>query len=42
MPSNTYNVAISANSTADGAAIIQWPTTGGSNQQWKLVRIACP
>ncbi|MFD2689235.1 alpha-L-fucosidase [Streptomyces phyllanthi] len=24
-------------SSADGAAIIQWPWTGGTNQQWKLL-----
>ncbi|MCL8017275.1 alpha-L-fucosidase [Streptomyces sp. AS02] len=23
-------------SSADGAAVIQWPSTGGTNQQWKL------
>ncbi|MDX3452618.1 RICIN domain-containing protein [Streptomyces sp. ME02-8801-2C] len=24
-------------SSADGAAVIQWPSTGGTNQQWKLL-----
>ncbi|MCX5051309.1 MULTISPECIES: alpha-L-fucosidase [unclassified Streptomyces] len=24
-------------STADGATLIQWPSTGGTNQQWKLL-----
>ncbi|BFV56518.1 hypothetical protein KCMC57_up16220 [Kitasatospora sp. CMC57] len=24
-------------STADGAAVIQWPSSGGTNQQWKLL-----
>ncbi|WP_079158474.1 alpha-L-fucosidase [Streptomyces caniscabiei] len=24
-------------SSADGAALIQWPSTGGTNQQWKLL-----
>ncbi|MGN9761970.1 RICIN domain-containing protein [Streptomyces sp. SD31] len=24
-------------STADGGAVIQWPWSGGSNQQWKLL-----
>ncbi|MCL8017219.1 alpha-L-fucosidase [Streptomyces sp. AS02] len=27
---------VSGASSADGAAIIQWPSTGGTNQQWKL------
>ncbi|WP_371320647.1 PQQ-dependent sugar dehydrogenase [Saccharothrix yanglingensis] len=26
-------------STADGARIVQWPDTGGTNQQWRLVRL---
>ncbi|CAL9442109.1 hypothetical protein SUDANB95_02255 [Actinosynnema sp. ALI-1.44] len=26
-------------STADGAQVIQWPDTGGANQQWLLVRV---
>jgi alpha-L-fucosidase len=26
-------------STADGAAVIQWPTTGGANQDWRLVPV---
>ncbi|MER7835973.1 alpha-L-fucosidase [Streptomyces sp. NPDC096040] len=28
---------VSDGSTADGAAVIQWPWNGGANQQWKLV-----
>ncbi|MGY1496853.1 alpha-L-fucosidase [Streptomyces sp. QTS52] len=28
---------VSGASSADGAAIIQWPSTGGTNQQWKLL-----
>ncbi|MGW2571952.1 RICIN domain-containing protein [Streptomyces sp. NPDC001537] len=24
-------------STADGALVIQWPWTGGTNQQWRLL-----
>ncbi|MFI6931050.1 alpha-L-fucosidase [Streptomyces sp. NPDC050287] len=28
---------VSGASTADGGAIIQWPWTGGTNQQWKLL-----
>nr|WP_258193793.1 RICIN domain-containing protein [Streptomyces sp. MA5143a] len=28
---------VSAASSADGAAVIQWPWTGGTNQQWKLL-----
>ncbi|GAA2630073.1 alpha-L-fucosidase [Streptomyces vastus] len=28
---------VSGASTADGAAVIQWPWTGGTNQQWKLL-----
>jgi hypothetical protein len=32
--------AVVANaSTADGAAVIQWPTTGGANQDWRLVPV---
>ncbi len=26
-------------STADGADVIQWPDTGGANQQWQLVKL---
>jgi alpha-L-fucosidase len=26
-------------STADGAAVIQWPSTGGTNQDWQLVAL---
>ncbi|WP_055711440.1 alpha-L-fucosidase [Streptomyces torulosus] len=28
---------VSDASSADGASIIQWPSTGGTNQQWKLL-----
>ncbi|MEV6210690.1 alpha-L-fucosidase [Kitasatospora sp. NPDC051914] len=28
---------VSDASTADGAVVIQWPWTGGTNQQWKLL-----
>ncbi|GHH89735.1 RICIN domain-containing protein [Streptomyces capitiformicae] len=28
---------VSGASGADGAAVIQWPSTGGTNQQWKLL-----
>lgn len=28
---------VSGASSADGAVIIQWPSTGGTNQQWKLL-----
>ncbi|WTI42969.1 alpha-L-fucosidase [Streptomyces sp. NBC_00589] len=28
---------VSDGSTADGAAVIQWPWNGGTNQQWKLL-----
>ncbi|MDX5566110.1 alpha-L-fucosidase [Streptomyces sp. ID05-04B] len=28
---------VNAASSADGAAVIQWPWTGGTNQQWKLL-----
>ena len=28
---------VSGASSADGAALIQWPSTGGTNQQWKLL-----
>ncbi|MFE7835151.1 alpha-L-fucosidase [Streptomyces sp. NPDC057474] len=28
---------VSGASSADGAGIIQWPSTGGTNQQWKLL-----
>ncbi|MFE2061127.1 alpha-L-fucosidase [Streptomyces sp. NPDC059467] len=28
---------VSGASTADGGAVIQWPSSGGSNQQWKLL-----
>jgi hypothetical protein len=27
---------VNANSTADGAALIQWPCSGQSNQRWRL------
>ncbi|MDR6592444.1 glucose/arabinose dehydrogenase [Saccharothrix longispora] len=26
-------------STADGARVVQWPDTGGTSQQWRLVRL---
>ncbi|MFC3895735.1 family 43 glycosylhydrolase [Lentzea rhizosphaerae] len=26
-------------STADGAEVVQWPDTGGTNQQWQLVKL---
>ncbi|GHH43298.1 family 43 glycosylhydrolase [Lentzea cavernae] len=29
-------------SAANGAQMIQWPDTGGTNQQWRLVRIGAP
>ncbi|NUT47756.1 MAG: family 43 glycosylhydrolase [Saccharothrix sp.] len=29
-------------STADGAQVIQWPDTGGTNQQWQLVKLGTP
>ncbi|OKI16303.1 alpha-N-arabinofuranosidase [Saccharothrix sp. CB00851] len=29
-------------STANGAQVIQWPDTGGTNQQWQLVRLGAP
>jgi hypothetical protein len=28
---------VNANSTAENAAIIQWPSHGGTNQHWQLV-----
>ncbi|MGW8763669.1 glycosyl hydrolase family 95 catalytic domain-containing protein [Streptomyces sp. NPDC055815] len=28
---------VSGQSTADGAAVIQWPWSGGTNQQWRLL-----
>uniref|UniRef100_UPI0037420BA4 alpha-L-fucosidase n=1 Tax=Streptomyces sasae TaxID=1266772 RepID=UPI0037420BA4 len=28
---------VSGASTADGGAVIQWPSSGGTNQQWKLL-----
>ncbi len=28
---------VSGASTADGGAVIQWPWSGGTNQQWKLL-----
>ncbi|MER6069628.1 RICIN domain-containing protein [Streptomyces sp. NPDC001817] len=31
---------VSSGSTANGAKIIQWPSTGGTNQQWTLTRVA--
>ncbi|MDQ0931379.1 RICIN domain-containing protein [Streptomyces turgidiscabies] len=31
---------VSNGSTATGAKIIQWPSTGGANQQWALTRVA--
>ncbi|MDQ1022312.1 RICIN domain-containing protein [Streptomyces afghaniensis] len=31
---------VSSGSTATGAKIIQWPSTGGTNQQWTLTRVA--
>ncbi|MEV5434691.1 RICIN domain-containing protein [Streptomyces sp. NPDC052682] len=31
---------VSSGSTATGAKIIQWPSNGGTNQQWTLTRVA--
>lgn len=31
---------VSSGSTATGAKVIQWPSTGGANQQWTLTRLA--
>ncbi|MET8804536.1 RICIN domain-containing protein [Streptomyces sp. NPDC004546] len=31
---------VSSGSTVNGAKIIQWPSTGGTNQQWTLTRVA--
>ncbi|MEU0409353.1 RICIN domain-containing protein [Streptomyces griseorubiginosus] len=31
---------VSSGSTATGAKVIQWPSTGGTNQQWTLTRLA--
>jgi hypothetical protein len=31
---------VSSGSTANGAKIIQWPSNGGTNQQWTLTRVA--
>ncbi|MEV4561902.1 RICIN domain-containing protein [Kitasatospora sp. NPDC049285] len=31
---------VSGASTADGGGVIQWPATGGANQQWTLTRVA--
>ncbi|MFF1725802.1 RICIN domain-containing protein, partial [Streptomyces sviceus] len=28
------------NSTADGGSVIQWPSTGGANQQWNIVAVS--
>ncbi|MGN5636110.1 RICIN domain-containing protein [Streptomyces sp. AC154] len=30
---------VSGAATADGAAVVQWPATGGANQQWALHRV---
>ncbi|MGQ4386182.1 RICIN domain-containing protein [Streptomyces sp. SAS_270] len=27
-------------STADGASVLQWPSTGGANQQWNIVQVS--
>ncbi|NEA63385.1 RICIN domain-containing protein [Streptomyces sp. SID12488] len=31
---------VNQNSTADGASVIQWPSTGGTNQQWNIVPVS--
>ncbi|WBP84696.1 RICIN domain-containing protein [Kitasatospora cathayae] len=31
---------VSGASTANAGAVIQWPSTGGANQKWKLTRLA--
>ncbi|GAA3900743.1 hypothetical protein GCM10023084_61470 [Streptomyces lacrimifluminis] len=28
------------NSTGDGASVVQWPSTGGTNQQWNIVPVS--
>jgi endoglucanase len=30
---------VNGGSTADGAAVVQWPYTGGYNQQWELINV---
>ncbi|SOB86067.1 RICIN domain-containing protein [Streptomyces sp. 1331.2] len=30
---------VSGRFTADGASVIQWPSNGGANQQWNIVRV---
>ncbi|MBP1999975.1 hypothetical protein J2Z69_000994 [Paenibacillus shirakamiensis] len=37
--SNGYALDVNANSTAEGAAIIQWNYGGGNNQQWVITDI---
>ncbi|NUT94741.1 MAG: RICIN domain-containing protein, partial [Saccharothrix sp.] len=34
---NGLCVDVESGSTADGARVIQWPATGGTNQQWQIV-----
>ncbi|MEV7026080.1 RICIN domain-containing protein, partial [Kitasatospora sp. NPDC093558] len=31
---------VSGASTANGGAVLQWPSTGGANQKWTLTRVA--
>ncbi|WP_030238063.1 RICIN domain-containing protein [Streptomyces sp. NRRL S-350] len=31
---------VSGGSTADGGSVIQWPATGGANQQWNIVPVS--
>ncbi|MDT0488105.1 RICIN domain-containing protein [Streptomyces doebereineriae] len=39
-PNSSMVMDVASGSTANGANIIQWPSNGGTNQQWTLTKVA--
>jgi hypothetical protein len=39
-PNSSMVMDVASGSTANGADIIQWPSNGGTNQQWTLTKVA--
>ncbi|WP_328778049.1 RICIN domain-containing protein [Streptomyces canus] len=39
-PNSSMVMDVASGSTANGAKIIQWPSNGGTNQQWTLTKVA--
>ncbi|MDT0479590.1 RICIN domain-containing protein [Streptomyces doebereineriae] len=39
-PNSSMVMDVASGSTANGAKVIQWPSNGGTNQQWTLTKVA--